>query len=190
MKESENNLKIIEEMIQTAKGNLSDGSIFYLIWGWLVLIAAAINYYLLIYANYENHWIAWPILMTLGGILSGIVGYKKGKSKKVNTYPERAMKYLWFAFLVVLLSVLFGMGVDGIKYSYPIIMLLYGLGTFVSGGILKYLPLRIGGGVSWLCGMLAFNQDFPNQLLLIMIAIVASYIVPGHMLAKSKKQYV
>ena len=55
MEKSENNLKIIEEMIQTAKGNLSEGSIFYLIWGWLVLIAAATNYVLLNFTKFPNH---------------------------------------------------------------------------------------------------------------------------------------
>ncbi len=190
MDKSENNLQIIEEMIQTAKGNLSEDSIFYLIWGWLVLIAAATNYVLLNYTDYQDHWIAWPILMTLGGIVSGIVGYKKGKNKKVSTYVERAMKYLWLAFLVTLLSVLYGMGINGIEYSYPVIMLLYGLGTFVSGGILKFIPLKVGGIASWLCGLIAFNQEFSDQLLLIMLAIVASYIIPGHLLANSKRKHV
>lgn len=190
MEKEQKQLELIEEMIQTAKGNLRDGSIFYLVWGWLVLLSAAINYYLLIIVEYENHWIAWPILMTLGGIITGIIGYKKGKKQTVTTYPERAMKNLWLAFLITLLSVLFGMGKTGVEYSYPIIMLLYGLGTFVSGGILKFNPLKIGGIVSWLCGIIAFYQPFSNQLLLIISAIIASYIIPGHLLAKSKRQYV
>lgn len=190
MEKEQKQLELIEEMIKTAKGNISEGSIFYLVWGWLVFIAAATNYYLLIFVNYKNHWVAWPILMTLGAIISGVIGYKKGKRQTVSTYPERAMKNLWLAFLITLLSVLFGMGKIGVEYSYPIIMLLYGLGTFVSGGILKFVPLKVGGMVSWACGIIAFYQSFPNQLLLIILAIVASYIIPGHLLAKSKRQYV
>ncbi len=188
--EEKKNLELIEEMIQAAKGNISEGSIFYLIWGWLVLVAAAVNYILLMYTEYPHHWVAWPILMTLGGVVSIIVGYRKDKKKTVTTYPERAMKNLWFAFLITLLAVLFGMGRIGVEFSYPIIMLLYGLGTFVSGGILKFNPLRVGGVIAWICGVLAFYQSFPEQLLLIMVAIIASYIVPGHLLAKSNKRYV
>jgi hypothetical protein len=108
----------------------------------------------------------------------------------VKTYPERAMNHLWIAFLVTLFSVLFGMGKVGLEASYPIIMLLYGLGTFVSGGILKFNPLRIGGIVAWICGTLAFHVSFSDQLLLIMVAIIASYIIPGHLLANSKELYV
>lgn len=190
MEETTKNLKLIEEMISSAKGNIKEGSVFYLIWGWLVLIAAASNYILLNFDLYEHHWIAWPILMTLGGVLTGVIGYRKGRTQRVKTYPERAMKHLWFAFLITLFSVLFGMGKIGLEASYPIIMLLYGLGTFISGGIFKFNPLRIGGVVAWVCGTIDFHVEFTDQLILIMIAIVASYIIPGHLLANSKEQYV
>lgn len=190
MNQEHNQLELIEEMIQTAKGNISEGSIFYLVWGWLVLVAAGLNYCLLMFTEYPNHWIAWPFLMTMGAIITGVIGYRKGKKQVVSTYPERAMKNLWLAFLITLLSVLFGMGKMGVEFSYPIIMLLYGLGTFVSGGILKFMPLKIGGVVSWICGIIAFYQAFPNQLLLIIVAIIASYIIPGHLLANSKRTYV
>lgn len=190
MKNSNEQLQIIEEMIETAKGNISEGSIFYLIWGWLVLIAAACNYILLNFTDFEAHWIAWPILMTLGGIMSGVVGYRQSKKSRVKTYAERAMNYLWLGFLVTLLAVLFGMGRTGLEASYPIIMLLYGLGTFVSGGILKFKALRVGGIISWICGLAGFYTDFSNQLLLIMLAIIASYIIPGYLLAKSNRKNV
>ena len=114
MKQEQENLKLIEEMIASAKGNIKEGSIFYLIWGWLVLLAAASNYVLMNHTSFQNHWIAWPILMTLGGILTGVIGYRKEKTQRVKTYPERAMKYLWMAFLVTLFSVLFGMGKVGL----------------------------------------------------------------------------
>lgn len=188
--ENQERLQLIEQMISTAKGNIKDESVFYLLWGWLVFVAAAINYILMNYTTYDKPWIAWPFIMILGGIVSGIVGFIKGKKKKVQTYPERSLKYLWIAFIVVLLSVLFGMPRVGIEATYPILMLLYGLGTFVSGGILKFKPLIIGGIVAWICGIIAFYCNFSEQLLLIMLAILASYIIPGHLLANSKESYV
>jgi hypothetical protein len=71
-----------------------------------------------------------------------------------------------------------------------VIVLLYGMGTFVSGRLLKFKPLVIGGVIAWLCGILSFGQPFDIQLLILMVAIVASYIVPGHLLASSKQTYV
>jgi len=183
-------LKIIEEMIANAKAKISEGSIFYLIWGWLVLIAAATNYILLNFTDYPNHWIAWAVLMPLGGIVSGIVGYKKGKKAGVKTYIDRAMGYLWGGFGATLLVVLVAMIKIGPMAAYPILIFLYGLGTFVSGGILKFKPLMIGGIACWVIGSIAVYVDFSDQLILLAIAIVVSYLIPGHILAARKEENV
>ena len=182
METAKQNLQLIEEMIATAKGNLAEGSIFYLIWGWLVFIAASINYYLLNYTDYENHWIAWPFLMILGGILSSIVGYRRSKTQTVKTYIDRFMAFLWLSFLITLIVVLYGISILGEEAIYPIILALYGLGTFASGGILKYKPLMVGGIGAWVCSIIAFHVGFSDQLLLVIAAILVSYIIPGHLL--------
>lgn len=181
----EHNLELIEEMINNAKGNISDGRIFYLLWGWLVLIAATLNYILLKVIQYEAHWMVWPILMTAGGIATGIISSKR-KSKGVQTYAERAMKHLWIAFIISLLLVLIGMTEIGVENAYPIIMILYGLGTFVSGGILKFKPLQYGALLAWICGIAGFYFAFDVQLILIAIAITGSYLIPGYLLTKKK----
>lgn len=181
--EGEKQLQLIEEMIATAKGNLKDGSIFYLIWGWLVLVAALSNYILLNFTEYPNHWIAWPILMGLGAIISMIVGFKMGKRKVVKTYVDRAIGFLWGGFGGTLLIVLISMPHIGVLKTYPMLILLYGLGTFVSGGILKFKPLIIGGILCWIIGAIAVYANFSQQLLLISLAIIVSYIIPGHLLA-------
>lgn len=187
MKTAEQNLQLIEEMIATSKGNLAEGSVFYLIWGWSVFIAASINYYLLNHTDYEHHWIAWPFLMTGAGIISSIVGYKRSKKQRVKTYIDRFMSFLWLSFLITLIVVLYGMSTIGEEAVYPIVIALYGLGTFASGGILKYMPLMIGGVSAWICALIAYHVNFSEQLILINVAILTSYIIPGHLLAKKAK---
>ncbi|MGB0178045.1 MAG: hypothetical protein ACPF9D_12820, partial [Owenweeksia sp.] len=67
-------LQIIRGMINKARTNLSEGSIFYLIWGWAVLLAIASQYTLLTVVESDYHWVVWPGLMTLAGIASIIAG--------------------------------------------------------------------------------------------------------------------
>ncbi|MFT6199878.1 MAG: hypothetical protein ACJAQ2_001656, partial [Vicingaceae bacterium] len=43
MSEAEKQIQYIEEMIATTKGNLSNGSVHFLLWGWLVFAAAVTN---------------------------------------------------------------------------------------------------------------------------------------------------
>ena len=63
--ETQEQLKLIEEMIGQTKNNISEGGVFYLLWGVLVLLAAGVNYYHLEFTSYEHHYIAWPVLMGL-----------------------------------------------------------------------------------------------------------------------------
>lgn len=185
--ESQKQLDLIEEMIAQTKTNISEGSIFYLLWGWLVVIAAGLHYFLLNYSDYNHPYIAWPILMTLGAVISAVIGNRQEKKKRVKTFVDRAIGYLWLGFTISLILVLVCMIKIRPEGAYPIVILLYGLGTFVSGGILKFPPLIWGGIVSWLLGLAALFVSFSDQLLLIIAAVVFSYIIPGYLLSKSKK---
>jgi len=173
-------LEIIHAMVQQSRQRVGENGVFYLLWGYAVLIAA-LAHYILMQSGYENPWMSW-ILMPVAGILSGIIGYRKGQSKTVRTHVDTAMAYLWGAFLVVLLTVLTFSGQIGFAGSYPVVILLYGLGTFVSGGILRFKPLIIGGIICWISGIVAMFSPFDMQLLIMAGAIFCGYIVPGHLL--------
>lgn len=187
MENSKEQLAYIEEMIATAKGNLSDSSIYFLIWGWLVFIAAVCNYYLLEIQQSVNHWLPWPILMSLGAVISIGVGIKRGKKQTVVTKIDKMVRSLWLGFTITLFVVLGGLGVLGPKVVYPFFMALYGMGTFVSGSAINFKPLQIGAVASWVCASIAFYQtDFSNHLILLAVAILSSYIIPGHLLSSKK----
>jgi len=181
-------LQIIQEMISTSKGKIKDNSFFYLLWGWLVLVASLSNYALL-QVNYEHAYLPWPILMTIGAIASVIAGIRLGKKTRVITIIDKSMIYLWWVFGVLLMIILFMTGFGKIPWqsTYPLIISLYGLGTFVSGGILKFKPLILGGIASWIISVVAFFVDPTNVLLLTALSIVIAYLVPGYML-KSKEE--
>jgi thiamine transporter ThiT len=67
-------------------------------------------------------------------------------------------------------------------------MAIVGVGTFVSGAILRFNLLVLGGVVFWL-GAFACTLTTPlNQLLINAIATFIGYIVPGVMLWKEYKK--
>ena len=176
-------LQLIHRMISTAKEELSDNGFFYLLWGWLVFIAALANYILLTIVNYEHHYMPWSVLMPLGGIISIIYGMRMEKKQKVKTFMDEIMKYVLISFLVSLFIVLFFMGsTAGVQAAYPAILVLYGIWLFVSGGALRFRPLVIGGIINWACAIAAFYLPFEHQLLVLAVAVLLGYIIPGHML--------
>lgn len=176
---SEESLSIIAAMIESSKKELRDNGSWYLLWGWLVFFAAAINY-VLILIDYSQPSIAW-LLMPLGGVISVFKGRKEDKLQKVRTYVDSFMKYVLIAFLVCLLMVLFNQGTLKIA-TYPMVMMVYGMWLFISGGALAFRPLQIGGWINWIFAVIAFYVTFDIQLILLAMAVLLGYIIPGYML--------
>lgn len=176
-------LKIIQEMIATSKNNLKDNSFFYLLWGWLVLIAS-LSHFVLIKMQWEYAFLPWPVLMTAGGVASAFAGYRLGKNAKVVSHVDKMMGFLWYAFMVVILIIVFMAIMNRLAWvsTYPLIISLYGLGTFVSGGVLKFRPLLIGGAACWVISVIAFFTPSEYVLLLTALSVVIAYLIPGYML--------
>jgi hypothetical protein len=185
-------LKIIAEAIENAKSNFKDNGFFYLLWGWLVLCASLLEYGLLQFTSTPYHWLGWPIMMTVGGIVSGVYGYRLGKKATVKTIIDTSMIYLWSGFLISLLIIIVIGIINHTSWLMlnPLIIVLYGLGTFVSGGILKFKPLIVGGILAWLIAIVTFFTKSEVQLLLMAAAIIVSYLVPGYMLKHRNDNHV
>lgn len=185
-------LAIISEMIGNARERIADDGFFYLLWGYLVFAAAISHYILLEYVQWEYAWVPWPVLMMLGGIFSAFAGYRKSSAARHITFFDTSAMFLWSAFLIALFMILAFTALGKIEplAAYPLIMVIYGIGTWVSGGILKFVPLIIGGVVCWTLAGIAFYFPFNIQLLLLALSILLSYIIPGHMLKFKASRHV
>ena len=175
-------LDLIQEMILTAKKSVRDNGFFYLLWGWLVIIAS-LSDYTLQRMEIDNHGIVWAVLMTGGGIASAVYGRKMSKAQKVKTHIDILMSYLWGAFGVSLFIILFFSIKTGISPCPPLLVLC-GIGTFVSGGVLKFKPLIIGGILFWLFSIITFSVDVHYHLLIYSLAIFIGYLIPGYILKR------
>lgn len=175
--------ELISRMIHSSKETLSDDGTHYMIWGWGVLIAALVQFFLL-RSGFENHWLAWAVLMPFCGVLALLAGYRKERKSRVKTFVESYLGYLWLSFVISLAIILTFMPMIGAAAVYPIIIVLYGIGTFVSGGALKFMPLKAGGIICWVLAVIAMRVDFEYQLLLIAVSVVIAYLIPGYLLKR------
>jgi len=104
-------LEVIHQMIENTKAKFRDNGFFYLLWGWLVLIAS-LSHFIMLNMGLDKYAAApWPILMIGGGIASGIAGYKLGKKTKVKTFFDTSIISLWIAFTITLFFILLAAGV-------------------------------------------------------------------------------
>lgn len=174
-------LRVIHSMINSAKKTIRDDGTLYLMWGWLVLFASITHYLLLTMTNFAYPYLPWAT-MPIAGIINAFYTRRMVKNQLVKTYLGEFMAYLWGAFIISLIILLVFMPKLGMEKTYPILIILYGIGTFVSGGALRFKPLIYGGALNWPIAIVAFFVPFEYQLLLLGLAVTCSYIVPGHLL--------
>ena len=177
-------LELIQSMIRKAQKDMSDDSTQFLIWGWITFIACTGQFILKRIVDYDKHYRVWWVIVP-GFILSAWLGYKDHKKQKVSTYIGDSMKYLWMGMGIsfFVLSALFSKMGWG-SQIFPFFMLLYGLGTFVSGKFLQFKPLVWGGVVSWALAVISSYFDYDYQMLFAAAAILFSYIIPAYLLRR------
>ena len=185
----EDGLKTIYAMITSTKNTIGENYLFYLLWGYLVGLACVSEYILIRVAHFERHYMVWPVLMGLGLAFSGILTIRMRKTSTHQSFIGNIMGYLWGGWLVSLLLILyFANQMQGHIFILPLIMVMYGLGIFVSGGIISFRPLIVGGIISWTAALISYFQPYNVQLLIMAVTIIVSYIVPGHMLRNDAKK--
>lgn len=184
-------IDIIMNMIDRTKENLRDQSVYYLVWGWSIFLAATIEYGLITIADYPHHYVVWPIAILFAVAITIFLAVRASKEKRTVTYADRALSYLWATWSAVLLIVLVFSASGGFEWgeAYLFVIALYGMGSTVSGGILNFKPLIYGGIISLVLALVAiivgWYQDFPTMLLLLAVSIFVSFLVPGFLLRKS-----
>lgn len=177
---SEQRIEIIEQMINTAKGKFTNNSFHFLLWGWVVVIANLSHFYLMSYSEYPHPELIW-IISIPAAIASMIYGYRQRKTTTTRGYTDRISLWIWLAYMICIVTVI----VFGAKINFmiaPMIMLLTGFATFLSGNIIKFRPLIIGGIIFWLASIAGFMSSYENQALISGAAIALGYLIPGYIL--------
>ena len=183
-------ISVIKEMISRTRTNMKEQSFFYLLWGWLVVGSLCVEA-LLYNQNIEYHWVVWPIMSVVGGVISSIYGRKMGQKAGYSTHIDRVMMFVWIGMVIYLVLVLLNAPKYGWTTAFMLLAGIYGLGTFISGGILKFKPLIYGGMASFVLVLAAviFPQlisGFNHAMLFLAVSIICSYLIPGYMLKKAK----
>ncbi len=175
-------LELIQSMIAKTRQGISDNSVHFLIWGWVTFVACIGQFILKNILNYQQHHLIW-LLVFPAAIASAYMGVKQNKNRDATTYLGESMRYLWMGMGIsyfVLAMILSRLGWN--TPIFPFFILLYGLGTFISGKLLEFKPLEYGGLIAWVLAIAStfFNYDF--QMLFGAAAILVSYIIPSYLL--------
>ena len=175
-------LLLIQSMIDRTKTNIRENRFYFLLWGWMTFGAVLSQFFLKVVLQYRHHYLVW--LVTLIALVMTIL-HSKSQSKRqgYKTYLGESMGYLWMGIGIsfFILSIVISAGI-GWLHAWPFFILFYGLGTFISGKIIQFKPLVIGGIICWILAIACVFVQYDYQLLIAAAAILSSYIVPGYLI--------
>lgn len=177
-------LKVIESMIQQAKQSFHRLSFYFLLWGCLLTLATLFEYAMAT-TGHAYGWVAWPVMFVLGSVLSLSYGARESKRQGSETMMDRVLQWIWFGFIITMV-VMNVCAVATQQNPGPTITILTGLPTFVTGAIVRFKPLVIGGVLFWCIGAVGSFVPGTMGALLFVVAMLFGYIVPGLMLKRQE----
>ncbi len=173
-------LELIAQMIRNTQQRLEKGNgLPFLIWGYTsVIVSIAVWYFFSTTGNPQWNflWLAIPVI----GYPTMMFTLKKQKSFP-TTYIDNVISYVWIAFgvagLVVPISTIF--------FPMPIlfiVVLLMGIGTAITGMIIKFKPIAIAGFAGIFLSFLCLIVKGYEVILVFGAIFLIMMVIPGHIL--------
>lgn len=181
LSESES-LQLITEMIGKAKSSHHSNGTSSIIWGAVVFICSLIDFIQMQFNFYVGFNIWW--LMFIALIPQFYLMYTSSKLKNFVSYEEKTMRFIWWAFgMAVLMLMIFNTRYST-GHSTSLFLILFGLPTFITGGMFRFKPMIIGGIICWVLFFVSLFTNLKINLLLMAIAALFAWLIPGIILRK------
>lgn len=182
-------LELIAQMIQNTKSGMAkNAGLPFLIWGYTTVVTSLVVWFLLKETGSYNWQWCWFLLPTVAYTIMMWTGRKQ--QKMVKTYIDRILGYVWLVF-----------GIGGFFVSWVaiffwdlsvlfVILLMMGMGTALTGLIVKMRVVTICGVLGGLLSLGCLCLHGFDQILLFALAFVFMMVIPGHHLNRVEKQNV
>jgi len=189
----EESIQFIRKSITNSRKNLKENGFYYLFWGWLLTFASVTNYFLIRYLHAKELYkqifiassIAWAIFVAVGFIIIFIYKNKTGGRNLIITHLDRVLTTLWLTAGVVFVLIILFCYYDE-SYPTPYILAITGMATFISGIVIRFNPLIVGGILFGVISVISIFVPGLSQLLLVAISLVLGFLIPGYLLKTSK----
>ena len=188
MNSSRDQIEAIASVINNTRENLKPLSINFIFWSCLVIVMSLFNYAFpsLIESTQYGDVLFWTVLPLIGMILTIYYNIKYRNKTGYETYLNRVIKIIWGVFnlsWIYIIALSFT-----IKSFHPVppILFLLGMILIITGLIIKFKPITLGGiFLTIFTFYLNFNPGI-NLLLVNIIGVSLGMLVPGLSLFYSK----
>jgi hypothetical protein len=192
-------LDLIAMMINKAKDSYHDTGSSAMMWGAVIAICSLVKLAEIHFEFRLPFDIYW--LTILAVIPQIFITIRQKKERKVKSYDEVYMDYIWIAFgisiflLIFITNAVFKVWQPvAIEYRQltghpaafrfnefiaPFFLLLYGVPTFVTGAACKFKPMLWGGLLCWVSCIVAIYTTIKIDLLLTAFSAIFAWLIPG-----------
>lgn len=177
-------LELIADVISKTKEDIKQHSFIFMLWGWLLVIASVARYAIQHYSGFEYFFIPYPIMAAVGITLSAIFYWRK-KTERTETYLSYYIKRLWMISTLGFLAVV-GISISQHVAPAPYTLVIAGIGTLVTGVILKFRPLQLGGLIIFASAVICALLPNDYKDLIHGGAFLLGFLVPGYILKSAK----
>lgn len=178
-------LRIISEMISTARGNMKKGAgKHFLLWGYLIFLASLAHFVMIHFTatRGEGNGILWLGVTVIGIFISVIMGFRDHRKTGVVTYIESISLRIWAGFMVCLVAIMIMLKGEAGWYTYPAITFIYTYALYISTVVYKIRWMYISVAVCVVCLLLYNTVPFSYYPLLMALVMLVGNILPGHYL--------
>lgn len=174
-------IALISQMIKNSQNNLEGREgIPFLLWGY-ISVAVTIAVWTACHFTQNGYWnflwfaipvIGWPLMMILN----------KKHRKGIKTYIDNVIGYIWIfigiACLVVSLLKMFSADIPILF----LVLLLLGIGVGITGAVIKFVPITVGGILCILLSILTLYFGYDGQMIVFAATFLVTMVIPGHIL--------
>lgn len=193
----EKSLSLINEMISQARNNVKmEGTYSMIYWGYVTAAIAVVNCVLLHTLSNPNQsfWI-W-FLMFPAGLGSYFIERRANRKALVKTHIDKIGSMVWYGFLISF--VVFELVIHGAGFrlensqifilSTPILMIMVGMGQFVSACIYRHKMWYAIAALTWTGAIACAFLDVDMQFIIFAACMIIGFVVPGHILNHQAKK--
>lgn len=185
---------IINKAISNFKMNYKESAQIFLLWGWTMSLASFSNFIILqVLQSKEAYNLMgiyslgnWTVFTIVSFIIQYFILRKTNEQKKVFSHLDNSIKIVWIvtgSSMFVATFLCFKLGI----VPPSIILLLTGIGTTITGLLIKFKPLIIGG-IAFFFFCIATTFVANEYIALITgVAIICGYLIPGYLLKSAKE---
>ena len=186
--------QVIKEMNQISQKKLKNDGLLFILWGWVMFYSGLSGYIVrevLLSHRFERFLGVFGKVFGLL-VVAYTVYYIWRQRKKVQTYIGISLRYVWISMVgcFVLINLILYNVLHQVNFElqHPLFMVMMAFSVVVTGGILRYKLIIIGGILFGLIALISSYFRLSYQLLFESCAWFIAFVIPGHYLYATRKR--